>query len=132
MNSRSPQKKASIPGAAPKVMTSASESYSLPNSLSVPVMRAIRPSTLSRTAASRMKTSRPVEVAVEAADDGVEAEDHVAHGEQAGQQVGAAPDAGAPAARTGLPSLGQRVPSPGIATGVAPFFRRSPFFTSTR
>ena len=40
-----------MPGAAPKVMTSASESYSLPKSLSVPVMRAIRPSMLSRKAA---------------------------------------------------------------------------------
>jgi hypothetical protein len=38
---------------APKVKRSARESYSRPNSLSVPVMRAIRPSKVSRMAAAK-------------------------------------------------------------------------------
>jgi len=48
-----PQKKASSAGATPKVIASASESYSLPNSLSVPTRRAIRPSSPSRMPATK-------------------------------------------------------------------------------
>jgi len=44
-------------GATPKVKTSASESYSRPNSLSVPVRRAIRPSMASRIAAAKTRAA---------------------------------------------------------------------------
>ena len=51
---RKPQNQASTAGAMPKVTTSASESSSLPNSLLVLVMRAMRPSSPSR------KTETPI------------------------------------------------------------------------
>ncbi len=51
----SPQANERIAGAMPNEMTSASESNSTPNALAVPVSRAMRPSSTSRTMAKPMK-----------------------------------------------------------------------------
>ena len=87
----------------PKVMTSASESISRPKSLTVLVMRAMRPSRPSSTTATPMalaatskcglRPSCPAgaeQGAFDGADDGDESEEDVAGGEQRGQRVGGA------------------------------------------
>ena len=97
-----PQVKASTAGAMPKVMTSASESISRPKSLTVLVMRAMRPSRPSSTTATPMALAadfkmwhccrvarlRRQQRAFDGADDGDESQKNIAGGEQSGQRVG--------------------------------------------
>ena len=86
-----PHWNASIAGAMPNEMMSASESSCTPNSLVVPVMRAMRPSSMSSTMATPMNGAAVVELAAHRVDDARPAAEHVGQREQAGQQRDAAP-----------------------------------------
>ena len=76
----------------PNEMTSASESNSTPNALTVPVMRATRPSSMSRTMAKPMNCAAVLEGTAHRVDDAALAAEHVPEREQAGQQVHASPE----------------------------------------
>ncbi len=124
----SPQRWATRAGVAPKVMTSASESNSRPKSLSVPVMRAMRPSRLSTTRGDEDAARRPDEPAAQRQDDREEAEEDVADREDAGQEEGG-PSPVAQQARLAVAHrliAGRRRPA-GCrdAAGVAAGFRRA-------
>ena len=68
---------------------SARLSYSLPKALSVRVRRATRPSSVSKIMAMNTAMPAMVEVRVDGGDDGVEAREQAARGQQVGQQVDA-------------------------------------------
>ncbi len=76
----------------PNEIRSASESSCTPKSLVVPVMRAMRPSSMSSTTATPMNGAAVVRLAAHGVDDAGPAAEQVGEREQAGQQRDAAPE----------------------------------------